>query len=137
LKAVNFQIIESSNFQIVGTFSFPKSERLYKKKDIQELFDKGSSFYLYPFRVIVQKQPTQDTNQVLFSVSKKNFKRAVDRNLIKRRMREAYRLNKAALPETSKLQMAYIYTAKDILLFDQIRDKMVATFKRLGENEKK
>lgn len=137
MKAVNFQIIESSNFQIVGTFSFPKSERLYKKKDIQELFDKGSSFYLYPFRVIVQKQPTQDTNQVLFSVSKKNFKRAVDRNLIKRRMREAYRLNKAALPETSKLQMAYIYTAKDILLFDQIRDKMVATFKRLGENEKK
>ena len=137
MKAVNFQIIESSNFQIVGTFSFPKSERLYKKKDIQELFDKGSSFYLYPFRVIVQRQPTQDTNQVLFSVSKKNFKRAVDRNLIKRRMREAYRLNKAALPETSKLQMAYIYTAKDILLFDQIRDKMVATFKRLGENEKK
>jgi hypothetical protein len=52
-------------------------------------------------------------------------------------MREAYRLNKAALSETSKLQMAYIYTAKDILLFDQIRDKMVATFKRLSENEKK
>jgi ribonuclease P protein component len=121
----------------MGTFSFPKSERLYKKKDIQELFDKGSSFYLYPFRVIVQKQPAQDTNQVLFSVSKKNFKRAVDRNLIKRRMREAFRLNKAALPETSKLQMAYIYTAKDILLFDQIRDKMIATFKRLKENEKR
>lgn len=114
----------------MGTFSFPKSERLYKKKDIQELFDKGSSFYLYPFRVF-QRQSTQDTNQVLFSVSKKNFKKAVDRNLIKRRMREAYRLNKAALPETSKLQMAYIYTAKDILEFDQIRDKMVSSFKRL------
>lgn len=121
----------------MGSFSFPKSERLYKKKDIQELFDKGSSFYLYPFRVIVQRQPEQDTNQVLFSVSKKNFKKAVDRNLIKRRMREAYRLNKAALPETSKLQMAYIYTAKDILLFDQIRDKMIATFKRLAAHEKK
>lgn len=120
----------------MGTFSLPKSERLYKKKDIQELFDKGSSFYLYPFRVFVQKPSAENTNQVLFSVSKKNFKRAVDRNLIKRRMREAYRLNKASLPEASKLQLAYIYTAKDILLFDQIRDKMIASFKRLVDEKK-
>lgn len=115
----------------MGSFRFPKSERLYKKKDIQELFDKGSSFYLYPFRVFVQKNESCDTHQVLFSVSKKNFKRAVDRNRIKRRMREAFRLNKAALPGTSKLQMAYIYTAKNILESEQIRDKMVASFKRL------
>ncbi len=121
----------------MGSFSFPKSERLYKKKDIQELFDKGSSFYLYPFKVIVQKPADLHINQVLFSVSKRNFKKAVDRNLIKRRMREAYRLNKAVLPETSKLQMAYIYTAKDILLFEQIRDKMIASFKRLTAHEEK
>jgi len=115
----------------MGTFSFPKSERLYKKKDIQELFDRGSSFYLYPFRIIVQKLPEVNTNQVLFSVSKKNFKRAVDRNLIKRRMREAYRLNKSLLPAESSYQIAYIYTAKDILEFGQIRDKMIASFKRV------
>lgn len=121
----------------MGSFSFPKSERLYKKKDIQELFDKGSSFYVYPFRVWIQKHPGQHTNQILFSVSKRNFKKAVDRNLIKRRMREAFRLNKAALPGTSTWQMAYIYTAKDILEFGQIRDKMIASFKRLAENEKK
>lgn len=121
----------------MGSFSFPKSERLYKKKDIQELFDKGSSFYLYPFRVLVQKQTEGNTNQVLFSVSKRNFKRAVDRNLIKRRMREAYRLNKYLLPQASTLQMAYIYTAKDILLSEQIREKMIASFKRLAEYEKK
>ena len=120
----------------MGSFSFPKSERLYKKKDIQELFDKGSSFYLYPFKVIVQKPACLHISQVLFSVSKRNFKKAVDRNLIKRRMREAYRLNKAALPQTSALQIAYIYTAKDILLFDQIRDKMVASFKRLADEKK-
>lgn len=115
----------------MGTFSFPKSERLYKKKDIQELFDKGSSFYLYPFRVILQKQSESNINQVLFSVSKKNFKRAVDRNLIKRRMREAYRLNKSLIASQSTYQIAYIYTAKDILEFNQIRDKMIASFKRV------
>jgi len=118
----------------MGSFSFPKSERLYKKKAIQELFDKGSSFYLHPFRVCFQKSSEpESTHQVMFSVSKRNFKKATDRNLIKRRMREAYRLNKAAIPGTTKLQIAYIYTAKEILTFELIRDKILLSFKRLEE----
>ncbi len=121
----------------MGSFSFPKSERLNKKKTIQELFDKGSSFYLHPFRVHFQKcSDVEPAHQVMFSVSKRNFKKATDRNLIKRRMREAYRLNKAALTGTSKLQMAYIYTAKEILIFEEIRDKLLLSFKRLQEYEK-
>lgn len=121
----------------MGLASFPKSERLYKKKAIQELFDRGSSFYLYPFRVYFKKCAEQEsTHQVMFSVSKRNFKKATDRNLLKRRMREAYRLNKAAISGTSKLQMAYIYTAKEILLFEVIRDKVLLSFKRFEENEK-
>jgi ribonuclease P protein component len=115
----------------MGSFSFPKSERLNKKKVIQELFDKGSSFYLYPFRVYFQQSLEQNSHQVIFSVSKRNFKRAVDRNLIKRRMREAFRLNKAGIPGTSKLQLAYIYTAKELLPFEQIQEKTVLSFKRL------
>jgi ribonuclease P protein component len=118
----------------MGSLSFPKSERLNRKKAIQELFDKGSSFYLYPFRVFFQKSSDPEAaHQVMFSVSKRNFKNATDRNLIKRRMREAYRLNKAAIPGTSKLQMAYIYTAKEILMFDLIRDKVLLSFKRFEE----
>jgi ribonuclease P protein component len=120
----------------MGSFSFPKSERLNKKKVIQELFDKSSSFYLYPFRVYFQLSSDPESHQVMFSVSKRNFKKATDRNLIKRRMREAYRLNKAAIPGTSKLQMAYIYTAKEILMFEAIRDKLLLSFKRFEENEK-
>ncbi len=115
----------------MGVFSFSKSERLSKKKDIQELFDKGSSFYLHPFKVFFRKQPeSPGVHQVLFSVPKRNFKHATDRNRIKRRMREAYRLNKALLPSASALQIAYIYTAKNILLFKTIEDKMIASFKR-------
>jgi ribonuclease P protein component len=121
----------------MGSFSFPKSERLYKKKAIQELFDKGSSFYLHPFRVYFQKNDEPESaHQVMFSVSKRNFKNATDRNLIKRRIREAYRLNKAAIPGNTKLQMAYIYTAKEILAFEVIRDKVLLSFKRFEKNEK-
>lgn len=117
----------------MGTFSFPKSERLNKKKTIQELFEKGSSFYVYPFRVYFQIAPDLTAHQVLFSVSKRNFKRAVDRNLLKRRMREAYRLNKLSVPGTSKFQIAYIYTSKELLPINQIEEKMVLSFKRLTE----
>lgn len=118
------------------SFGFPKSERLYRKKAIQELLDRGSSFYLYPFRVFF-RQSSEPSHEVMFSVSKRNFKKAADRNLLKRRMREAYRLNKASVSGTSKLQMAYIYTAKEILPFEEIRNKMLLSFKRFQENEKK
>jgi ribonuclease P protein component len=120
----------------MGTFSFPKTERLNKKKTIQELFEKGSSFYLYPFRVHYLKPESESSHQVLFSVSKRIFKNAVDRNLIKRRMREAYRLSKESIQGNSKLQIAYIYTAKEILPFIQIQAKVLQSFKRFADEEK-
>src|SRR5271170_3084196 len=76
--------------------TFKKEERLCNKKLIDGLFHSGSSFLCYPFKVswLVVEEPRIYPAQIVFSVSKKRFKRAVDRNLIKRRMREAYRLNK-------------------------------------------
>ena len=118
----------------MGEFIFRKEERLTKDKHIQELFDKGSSFYLFPFKVFFMPNPDQQFphHQVLISVSKKNFKRAVDRNLIKRRMRESYRLQKHTLPETPKMLVGYIYSHKEILLFEEMKNRMRQTFNKLS-----
>jgi ribonuclease P protein component len=122
----------------MGKHTFRKEERLSKDKSIQELFDKGSSFYLFPFKVFFMPNPEKDISfhQVVISVSKRNFKRAVDRNLIKRRIREAYRLNKELIPVRNKLLIAYIYSVKDILPSVQIQERLVKTFKRLDYAEK-
>ncbi len=118
-------------------FSFKKEERLKSKKYIQELFSKGSSFYFYPFKLIWQAQNSNATNpkhQILISVPKRKFKRAVDRNLIKRRIREAYRLNKAVISPaliSKTLHIAYIYTADKILSQAVISNKLIASLERL------
>lgn len=122
----------------MGKFTFRKEERLSREKVIQELFDKGSSFYLFPFKVFYMAHPDKATanTQVLVSASKKLFKRAVDRNLIKRRMREAYRLNKHHLNGRNKWVIAYIYSVKEILPAAQMKERLVKTFRRFDYVEK-
>ena len=85
------------------------------------------------------QNPDKDVSfhQVVISVYKRNFKRAVDRNLIKRRIREGYRLNKELIPIQNKLLIAYIYSVKDILPSAQIHERLVKTFKKLDYAEKR
>ncbi len=106
----------------MGKFTFAKEERLNSEKWIKELFERGSSFNLYPFRVVYLPHPIQDhpVNQVLISVSIRNFKKAIDRNLLKRRTREGYRLQKLQFPNPDRLLIAYIYTSKKAETFDTI-----------------
>jgi ribonuclease P protein component len=104
--------------------TLPKSERLYHKKVIQELFKEGSSLFSYPFKLVflVEKEPNLLLSRptfppLLISVGKKNFKRAHERNRLKRQIREAYRLQKSvhfSKPTAPALRaLALIYVGKE------------------------
>jgi ribonuclease P protein component len=120
--------------------AFPKSEHLCGEKRITRLFTQGEAFIAYPLRVVYIISPAKDTEaaSIMVSVPKKRFKRAVKRNLLKRRMREAYRLNKqelTALLTEKELQIhvAFNYVSDDIMEFAQLEKKMKVALQRLIE----
>jgi ribonuclease P protein component len=121
-----------------------KDERLKSRKQIEHLFDKGKSFVVAPFRIyfIVDKGlPIQKGESGLkfgTGVSAKNFKKAVDRNRIKRLTREAWRLQKIDLSEKIKttqkqLNVFFIYTGKELPDFITVKDKVAVALKKLAD----
>lgn len=123
--------------------TFRKAERLCSKKLIGSLFQKNRWFFQYPFRIIFIEVENDHPHfnkefpaQVLFTVSKRKFKRAVNRNHLKRLMREAYRKNKHLLYEALTEQQKYlalgiIYTGKEVLSYQEIELKIKAAILRL------
>ncbi len=119
-------------------FSFPKKEKLCSQKVIEELFASGHSFIKYPLRVVfmIQEDQTDTPVKVLVSVSKRRFKRAYKRNLLKRRIREAYRLNKYTLfplleKNSVNIAIAFVYLPTEILPFSEIEKAAKATLESL------
>ncbi|MFT4757081.1 MAG: ribonuclease P protein component [Cyclobacteriaceae bacterium] len=133
IQAIPYITLDTEN---TNNFNFPKNERLSSKKLIDNIFLNGKSLFSYPFSIKYLFYTDQEYNQVLISVSKKKFKRAVDRNLIKRRIKEAYRLNKSTFLKRNKekgyLLIAYIYIAKEIHDYSFIESKLIETLKRLN-----
>lgn len=120
--------------------TFPKKEKLKSTKDLDQLFSKGKSIHEPPVRAIYKKkvEKTKATLSVGVSAPKKLHKLAVTRNLLKRRMREAYRLNNHQLKQTLKdsniqLNIMFVYTSKQILNYSEIEDKIKVILNRLNE----
>lgn len=117
-------------------FSFHKNERLCSKKVIDKLFNEGKSVFVYPVKIVYLETslPGKNRAQAAFSVGKRNFKRAVKRNLIKRRMREAYRLNKQKFYDEldeKQLGIFFIYTGKTISDYKQIEAAIIKGLNKL------
>ena len=123
-------------------FTRGKEETLKSRKQIEQLFDKGKSFAITPFRVyfliteMSNAQRSKFNVQFGVGVSAKNFKKAVDRNRVKRLTREAWRLQKNELSRKAKeiqrqLNVFFIYTGKELPDFTTVKDKVAIVLKKL------
>ena len=123
-------------------YTFTKKERLNSKKHIDQLFAEGKAFFSYPFKVFYLFQETEKEfpAQVLITISKKNFKKAVDRNKLKRLVREGYRQNKLLLHDyltenNKSLIFGLVYIGESILTNQEIERKLILILQRLIEQD--
>ena len=119
-------------------FGFPRKEKLKSRKKIEELFLTGQRFVQFPVRVTFRFNRAEEEPliQVGVTASKKYFRKAVDRNRIKRLLREAYRLEKNGLLETANQkglsgEVFFMYTDKAIAPFEVIKDAVNKSITRL------
>lgn len=118
-------------------FGFPKSERLKSRKEIDALFAGGKAFLVFPVRTVYRFSKAEEGSLLVgVSASKRQFKRAVDRNRLKRLLREAYRLQKEDL--VMKLKEArlsgrvfFLYTDKTLADFETVKTAMAKCLHRL------
>lgn len=125
-------------------FTLGKEERLKSRKQIEQLFDKGKSIVITPFRVYFLIDEMLNAQRSMFNVqfgvgvSARNFKKAVDRNRIKRLTREAWRLQKNEITEKAsetqrQLNVFFIYTGKELPDFTTVKEKVAIALKKLAD----
>jgi ribonuclease P protein component len=123
---------------VAKQFTLGKNERLKSRKSIEQLFSEGKKIVTAPYKILYQFTRPAGSPSLLFGtgVSAKNFKKAVDRNRIKRLTREAYRLQKLTLQEKIKtnnagLNVFFIYTGKEVPDYNEVYKKMGVVLKKL------
>jgi ribonuclease P protein component len=120
-------------------YSFNKNEKLKSKTLIEKLFKEGKSVSAFPLRLVYMPvdQNENISSKAGVSVSKRNFKRAVDRNRIKRLMREAYRLHKPEYLSNILTPHAFmiLYIGKQMPTLQELEKKMVVLFDKVSNNK--
>ncbi|MBM3437235.1 MAG: ribonuclease P protein component [Bacteroidetes bacterium] len=124
--------------------TFTENERLKEKKLIDALFSKGRSLRLGPLTLLwfAFDSGKPGTAKILISASSKKLKRAVDRNLMKRRMRESYRKNKSGLIEFLEKKciscvFAFLYSSSGITSYAEVEEKIIQLIERFQTNYEK
>ncbi|MRX69296.1 ribonuclease P protein component [Flavobacterium resistens] len=116
------------------SFTYPKNERLKSKTTIGLLFSEGKSVSKYPLRLVYREAEKNSEEKIKLgvSVSKKYFKKAVDRNYFKRVLRETYRLNKHLLLDqlNQPYSIMFFYQTKDKLSYQEINTKTIQLFEK-------
>lgn len=118
-------------------FFLKKEDKLKSRKTIDEVFNSGNNFSVYPFKIWWLAVNNETALQAGFGVSARQFKKAVDRNRIKRLMREAYRLQKNELQfqlqqEQKPLRIFILYIGKELPDYETCYKKLTAILNRLG-----
>lgn len=120
-------------------YSFNKSEKLKSKTHIDTLFKEGKSVSAFPLRLVYMPSSQSDSmlSKTSVSVSKRNFKRAVDRNRIKRLIREAYRLHKSEYLSNILTPHAFmiLYIGKEMPTLQELEKKMLVLFNKISNNK--
>ncbi len=112
--------------------TLPKKERLCGKTSISLLLAKGKHGNVPNMRYLFMKNTGLDYNRILISVPKKLFKRAVKRNLLKRRIRESYRKQKHNLTVEGGLDVLFMYSTKEILSYQEIYEAIGQIIERIN-----
>lgn len=123
-------------------YGLGKSDRLKSQKTIKRLFDEGQSLFKFPFKLyfLIENLNPEDESPLKFSISvpKKKFRSAVKRNLIKRRVRESYRINKHDLKSQlvtlnkHKISLMFVYISDEIEKYDIIEKSIITLIDKLS-----
>ncbi|MBX7183237.1 MAG: ribonuclease P protein component [Bacteroidia bacterium] len=121
--------------------TFTKNERLCGKKQVEQLFNEGKAFMAYPYRVLIHwvDDSNQEPCQVLVVVSKRSFKRAHDRNRIKRQTREIWRHKKELLYQelissNKKCHLGLVFVGKQLPVYGELEKGINKLLKELGNH---